>query len=93
MVRHSWHFNVVDAISIEGNCSIGNTTTNELGIDLSIKNLNQSNHSLTTEIMLHDVDLYCSAYSLNSEKIICKYFFYKISKFEFQKVESISPTT
>lgn len=73
LVRHSWHLNINESLSIGVDCNIGNLTTNELGLNVIIKNLNQVHHPLMTEILISDVSLYCTKYKMNAKKIICKY--------------------
>uniref|UniRef100_A0A336LLK1 CSON010132 protein n=1 Tax=Culicoides sonorensis TaxID=179676 RepID=A0A336LLK1_CULSO len=70
LVRHIWHMNVHESLNVGADCNIGNTETNELGIDLQIKNLNQVHHALMTNIMVSNVNLYCSQYELDSDSII-----------------------
>ncbi|XP_055625698.1 trafficking protein particle complex subunit 8 [Toxorhynchites rutilus septentrionalis] len=70
LVRHTWSFNVNESLLLDANCNISNPLTNELGIDLNMKNLNQVHHPLMTEITIHDIVLYCSSYEVNDKKII-----------------------
>lgn len=70
LVRHVWHLNVNESLSFGVNCNIGNMQTNELGLDMTINNLNQVHHSLMTEIMPHEITLYCPAYRLATKRPI-----------------------
>lgn len=70
LVRHIWHMNVHESLNVGADCNIGNTETNELGIDLQIKNMNQVHHALMTNIMVSNVNLYCSQYDLDKDSII-----------------------
>lgn len=72
LVRHSWHLNINESLSIGVDCNIGNLATNELGLNVNIKNLNQVHHPLMTEILISDVALYCTKYKVNAKKVICK---------------------
>lgn len=72
LVRHSWHLNVNESLSCGVDCNIANLATNELGLNVNIKNLNQVHHPLMTEILISDVSLYCTTYKVNAKKIICK---------------------
>lgn len=73
LIRHSWKFNVIDSIGIEGNCNISNTKTNNIGIDLNIKNINQNQNNIKTEIILNNSTIYCPEYCVNQKKnVICK---------------------
>ncbi|KAJ6641577.1 Trafficking protein particle complex subunit 8 [Pseudolycoriella hygida] len=58
LVRHVWKINVNESLSVGASCSIGNMATGELGVDLSIKNLNQVHHALMTEFMLSNISLF-----------------------------------
>lgn len=68
LVRHVWHLNVNESLSFGVNCNIGNMQTNQLGLDVSICNLNQVHHSLMTEIVPNHLTLYCPAYQLELER-------------------------
>ncbi|XP_055532257.1 trafficking protein particle complex subunit 8 [Wyeomyia smithii] len=70
LVRHTWSFNVNESLLVDANCNISNPATNELGIDLNVKNLNQVHHPLMTDITVNEIVLYCSSYQLNPRKII-----------------------
>lgn len=65
-----WHLNVNESLSIGLNCNIGNLQTHEIGVDLTISNLNQVHHPLMTEIYPNDLTLYCPAYKLSTKKPI-----------------------
>lgn len=71
LVRHMWNINVNESLSLEANCSIGNAATQELGLDINIKNLNQVHHPLMTEISVADLVLYCPVYDLKQNDITC----------------------
>lgn len=73
MVRHMWNLNVNESLSLEAISSIGNYQTQELGLDINIKNLNQVHHPLMTEIYLSDLVLYCPIYDIREKGIICMY--------------------
>lgn len=75
LVRHMWQLNVNESLSLEANCSIGNARTQQLGLDINIKNLNQVHHPLMTEIFVADFVLYCSTYQLDEKDITCKFSF------------------
>lgn len=72
LVRHMWQLNVNESLSLDANCSIGNSATQELGVDINIKNLNQVHHPLMTEISIADLILYCPIYELHENNITCK---------------------
>lgn len=71
-MRHMWNLNVNESLSLEASCSIGNYQTQELGLDINIKNLNQVHHPLMTEIFVSDLVLYCPIYEIREKGIICK---------------------
>lgn len=72
LVRHTWSFNVNESLSLDVNCTLDNVDSDDLGIDVYIKNLNQVHHPLMTEISLSDLKLFCSSYKLNNKKINCE---------------------
>lgn len=74
LVRHMWTLNVNESLCVDVNCNISNTLTNELGLDVNIKNQNQVVHALMTEISLSHLTLFCDKYKLNPNRINCKYF-------------------
>ena len=67
-----WAINVNESVSLEVNCNISDMRTNDLGIDVNIKNLNQVHHPLMTEIFINDMTLYCPAYALQKDKVTCE---------------------
>jgi hypothetical protein len=70
LVRHTWNVNVNESLMLEANCNVTSGLTNELGIDINLKNTNQMHHPLTTEITVNDVILYCSTNQLHQNKIV-----------------------
>lgn len=73
LVRHAWTLNVNESLGVDANCNVSNTATNELGLDVIVKNLNQVHHPLMTEILLSDLTLFCRKYQLNKDKVNCEY--------------------
>ena len=71
LVRHEWDFNVNECLQAEVNCVISNLVTNDFGLDVDIKNINQEHHLLMTELYINSLDLYCSRFKLSAEKLIC----------------------
>lgn len=71
LVRHAWTLNVNESLCVDVNCNLSNVATNELGLDVNIKNMNQVHHPLMTEIMLNDLTLFCAKYQLNNKRINC----------------------
>lgn len=70
LVRHTWNFNVNESLLLDANCNVSNPITNELGIDVNVKNMNQVHHPLMTDITVNEIVLYCSTYQLNPGKIV-----------------------
>lgn len=65
LVRHVWHLNVNESLSISVNCSVSNLQTSDIGVDVTVNNLNQVHHPLMTEIFPREVCLYCPRYKLD----------------------------
>lgn len=65
--------NVNESLSLDATCTLNNASSDELGLDVYIKNLNQVHHPLMTEISLSDLRLFCPVYKLNSNRMNCKY--------------------
>jgi len=74
LIRHVWSFNVNESISVECNCHIINENTNNLGIDINVKNLNEIHHPLMTEILPYNLYLLCPNFKYNADNVFCKYF-------------------
>lgn len=64
--------NVNDCLSVEGNCNIANEDTGEVGLDITIKNVNQTHHLFCIEASVGDLHLFCQKFALNREKIFCE---------------------
>uniref|UniRef100_A0A1B0CIG6 Putative er-golgi trafficking trapp i complex 85 kDa subunit n=1 Tax=Lutzomyia longipalpis TaxID=7200 RepID=A0A1B0CIG6_LUTLO len=52
------------------NCNVTYGRERQLGVDMSIKNLNQVHHPVMTEVYLHDLHLYSPENRLNAKKIV-----------------------
>ncbi|XP_055701320.1 trafficking protein particle complex subunit 8 isoform X2 [Phlebotomus papatasi] len=70
VIRHVWNFNVNESLLMEANCNVTSGKVKELGIDISLKNLNQVHHPVMTEITPHDIHLYSPESQLNPKKIV-----------------------
>jgi hypothetical protein len=88
--------NVNDCLSLEGICNIANEETEEVGVDLTVKNLNQNHHLYKVDATISDLYVYCEKFALNSEKIYCKfinfycyYLFSKIVKTSLSIIQSL----
>lgn len=86
LVRHTWSLNVNESLNLDINCNISNASTNELGLDVNMKNMNQVHHALMTEIYLNNLTLFCSTYSLNKKKVNCELATPTIETFSHQTV-------
>lgn len=73
LVRHTWNLNVNESLCVDATCTLNNATSEELGIDVSVKNQNQVHHALVTEIFLTDIKLFCSSYQLTPDSIKCRF--------------------
>lgn len=65
LVRHIWHLNVNESLSVSVNCSVSNMCSGTLGVNVTVNNLNQVHHPLMTEIYPRQVCLYCPRYELD----------------------------
>ncbi|XP_055690988.1 trafficking protein particle complex subunit 8 [Lutzomyia longipalpis] len=70
VLRHVWNFNVNESLLLEANCNVTYGRERQLGVDMSIKNLNQVHHPVMTEVYLHDLHLYSPENRLNAKKIV-----------------------
>lgn len=64
--------NVNDCLSLEGTCNVANEETEEYGVDVTVKNLNQTHHLYKVDANIGDLFLYCEKFALNNEKIYCE---------------------
>ncbi|CRL02155.1 CLUMA_CG015335, isoform A [Clunio marinus] len=69
LIRHEITMNVNDCLSIEGNCNIANEKTGEVGLDITLKNINQTHHLFSIDISIGDLYLFSRKFSLNQKKI------------------------
>lgn len=72
LIRHEIVMNVNDCLSLEGICNIANEETEEVGVDLTVKNLNQNHHLYKVDATIADLYVYCDKFALNSGKIYCE---------------------
>lgn len=68
--------NINDCLGVEGNCNIADEKTGEVGLDITLKNLNQTHHLFSIDVSIGDFYLFCQKFSLNSDKIYCEYLAY-----------------
>ncbi|XP_055378418.1 trafficking protein particle complex subunit 8 [Condylostylus longicornis] len=70
LVRHEWDINVFECLQAEVTTVVGNLMTNELGLDVHLKNMNQEHHPLMTEVYINSIEMYCPKYKLNTDRIL-----------------------
>lgn len=71
LVRHTWNLNVNESLCVDATCTLNDAASEDLGIDLYVKNQNQVHHALVTEIQLSDIKLFCPTYQLVADSIKC----------------------
>lgn len=72
LVRHEWSFMVHECLHTELSCVVSNVTTDSLGLELALKNMNQIHHPYMTEIYVNSIELLSSTYKIDPNTIICK---------------------
>lgn len=70
LVRHTWKFKVHAALSTEMTCVISNAITNELGLNVTLKNESQT--AAISEIYINSLSLYSEEHKLNVDVLYCK---------------------
>lgn len=70
LVRHSWNLVVIESLAIESNCNLTNVLTEEIGLDVAVRNLNQIHHPVSTEVALDELVLFCPKYRLQSDDLV-----------------------
>ena len=73
LIRHEITMNVNDCLGVEGNCNIANEDTGDVGLDITMKNLNQTHHLFSIDVSIGDLYVFCSKFQLNRDKIYCKF--------------------
>lgn len=66
LIRHSWNLMVIESVAIEANCNLTNAATEEIGVDVAVRNLNQVHHPVSTEVAVDELVLFCPKYRLRS---------------------------
>lgn len=67
LIRHSWNLMVIESLAMESNCNLTNALTEEIGVDVAVRNLNQVHHPVSTEVAVHELVLFCPKYQLQAE--------------------------
>lgn len=73
LVRHEIFLNVNDCVNVESNCNIADEVSGDVGIDVAAKNLNQTHHLYSINVLLGDLFIYCETFTLNADKVYCKF--------------------
>lgn len=74
MVRHEITMNVNDSLRVDAKCNIANEQTGEVGLDIIMKNMNQTHHLFSIDVSVGDLYLFCQKFSLAQDKIYCEYY-------------------
>lgn len=72
LVRHTWNLNVNESLNVDATCTLNNPPSDDLGVDVYIKNQNQVHHALVTEIFLSDLKLFCPTFKFRADSVKCK---------------------
>lgn len=65
--------NVNDCLSVEATSNIANEATCEVGLDIVMKNINQTHHLLSIEMSIGSLYVFCQKFSLSGDKIFCEF--------------------
>ncbi|KAH8367739.1 hypothetical protein KR084_002176 [Drosophila pseudotakahashii] len=66
LVRHIWQLQVESCIQADSTCVISNVVTNELGLDVNVRNQHTGDG---TEVYVNSIALYSKEFNLNLEKL------------------------
>ncbi|XP_068148703.1 LOW QUALITY PROTEIN: trafficking protein particle complex subunit 8 [Drosophila tropicalis] len=69
LVRHIWQLQVESCVEAEATCIISNVTNGELGLDIKLKNVNNEQKNVSTEVYINTLSLYSKEYKLNPDKL------------------------
>jgi len=70
LVRHIWQLQVESCLQVDATCVVSNAVTNELGLDMNVKNQHASEG---TEVYVNSISLYSKEFNLNPDKLYSKY--------------------
>lgn len=73
LVRHSWKFNIHKCLQMGVTCAVSNMQNRDLGLNVSIKNENETHHPLMAEIYINYLALYCAHYKVDQNKMFGKF--------------------
>jgi len=85
LVRHEITMNVNDSLRVDAKCNIANEQTGEVGLDIVMKNMNQTHHLFSIDVSVGDLYLFCQKFSLNQDKI---YFINNLQNTSIKKIQS-----
>ncbi|EDV97571.1 trafficking protein particle complex subunit 8 [Drosophila grimshawi] len=66
LVRHIWHVQVQSCLQAEATCVVSNAVSRELGLDVSLRNVNAAQ---LTEVYINSMSLYSKEYSLKRNNL------------------------
>lgn len=72
LIRHEIFLNVDECLAIEANCNVANQISEEIGLDIIIKNTNQTHHLYNINLTLGDLFIFCDKFSLDFKRVFCK---------------------
>lgn len=70
LVRHIWQVQVQSCLQAEATCVVSNAVNRELGLDVSLKNVNAAQ---STEVYINSLSLYSRDYSLKPHNLYSKW--------------------
>lgn len=66
LIRHSWHLMVIESVALESNCNLTSPSSDEIALDVAIRNLNQVHHPVVTDIEVNELVLFCPKFRLKT---------------------------
>lgn len=73
LVRHAWSLMVIESVAVEANCNLTNPVTQDIGVDVAVRNLNQVHHPVSTEVTVNELVLFCPKYRLQGPKEMVRF--------------------
>lgn len=64
--------NVNDCLSVEATSNLANEATCEVGLDIVLKNINQTHHLFSIDMSIGSLYVFCRKFSLRGDQIYCK---------------------
>lgn len=72
LVRHEITMNVNDCLSVEATSNLANEATCEVGLDIVLKNINQTHHLFSIDMSIGSLYVFCRKFALSGDQIYCK---------------------